>query len=843
MSERWKEAPLARKQNKPPANLEFMNRGIATTLGAPVDVINALLSRIGLGSERPIGGSRSLIDGMNAVGEAIDGTQISAEPEELADTYGERIMQGVGNAAGFLVPGGLVARELAKGAGTTAAVANSIIQPFARRPAGALTAEMLAGAAAGAGGLKGEQIAANNDVDPALGRALGEITGGLGGALTASAPRALIEASPVAGILRKGASAAAAPFTRRGGTERAQRRVRGLSADPAADAARIADDTLLDLTPAQRTGNTRLMALEKAARANDPSLDARIAARDPEGKAREMLTPDQQDISVMQAGMTARRDKIGAQLQRRVDDAQARAQERVAALAPAQRESQAAMILRQELDAAYQSARANERELWDAVPTDVRIPTSNVVAEFNSIRANLARAQQEDMPAAARLLDQDRNSAFGSDESAREMYGLYSKLREQGRQARANGDNNTARIAGRLADAVLKDIESVPEDGLGAAYAAARGFSRELNQKFTQGRVGAVLGSDRDGGLSVPPEETLARTVSGGGVRAAVGVDELRAALGDNATAEGAIADYLKGRFTAFTSPRGEFKPERATDFLRQNAELLAKYPELRAEIQAAADAGLGAQRTAATAASRQKMVDDTPGSKMAVAPQMREFEFVAKANYPTETARSLAREAKRDPSGKALDGLKASARNYIVQQTNGKVFSGDRLLATLDDARVGPALREIFDEAEIDLMRRIGTELRRANASSLRADPEGVMNDEVNSLVSMIGRTFGARMGAQAGQGTSGASLLTANFASRRMQKIMQGLTNNTAERVIRRALEDPDKMRDLLTDVTTPAGQEALNRLAPWIAGIVAQSAGDREDVPRWKLAPLAD
>lgn len=75
-------------------------------------------------------------------------------------------------------------------------------------------------------------------------------------------------------------------------------------------------------------------------------------------------------------------------------------------------------------------------------------------------------------------------------------------------------------------------------------------------------------------------------------------------------------------------------------------------------------------------------------------------------------------------------------------------------------------------------------------------------MNNTPLSVISFIARTFAARQGAKAGAGTSGASLLTANFASRRMQEFLNRLSNDRATQLVRDAIEDKDLFRALLAD-----------------------------------------
>ena len=90
-----------------------------------------------------------------------------------------------------------------------------------------------------------------------------------------------------------------------------------------------------------------------------------------------------------------------------------------------------------------------------------------------------------------------------------------------------------------------------------------------------------------------------------------------------------------------------------------------------------------------------------------------------------------------------------------------------------------------------------------------------------------------GVRQGARAGQGVSGASLLTANFASQRMKRILEGLTNDRAEALLRDAVTDPDLMQALLTRNTSLIRERRIeSRLTEWFLGYTAQQYPDQID-----------
>ena len=99
-----------------------------------------------------------------------------------------------------------------------------------------------------------------------------------------------------------------------------------------------------------------------------------------------------------------------------------------------------------------------------------------------------------------------------------------------------------------------------------------------------------------------------------------------------------------------------------------------------------------------------------------------------------------------------------------------------------------------------------------------------------MNAVISLLARTIAARQGARAGQGTSGASLLTANFASRRMQRILDSLTNDRAEALIRDAITDKDLFTALMTKSRSPSAQRMVEtRLTEWLVGAAGVQASE--------------
>ena len=1034
----WKRDPVVEPQQQAsgPGAMGFLNRGIASTVGGavdlmtgalntgPVDVIRGLTGYDPLGPEQRafyesnkregFGGSTSLSRGMEFIGADV------AQPSDVADTYPERIAEGVGLAAGTLLPGGAAVGGLRTAGGPVArGVAETVARPFLRQPMRATGVELTAGAGAGAGGLTAERNADSLGVSPAMARIAGELLGGLG---AATAPGAAVRAArnytPLGYVGSKAiqaGKAAVVPFTESGGRVRAARRLQELSGAPAEDAARVTGDTIGNLTPAQETGNPRLMALERAVRDADATLDRELAARSQEGNEalRQAIREPAGDATARDAAtfIEGRQGSTRALLQRRIEQAQERANAAIGKLTPALKETQASAIVRRELDSALSDARAQERELWAAVPKAVQVPTSAAREAYDTFRGQLGRAQMDDLPAeAVRFLDPDSsNTVFGKSESVREVHALYSRLRETARQARAAGKPNQARIADGIADGVLRDLESadagrvsladaedafqhqqdvdrffgeydrlsrevagfgkrpltraiigrggvdpngplaaelrhrgitsrtVPglyrrgglkdvdnipaselegleftigeggngyasRDGIIEALAgensrtptltpeqqvaasdlaamegrlpqyekwrsemgarvdqpfpgdfgpevsspldAARAYSRELNQTFRQGRIGKVLGYEREGGVSTPAETTLADTIGTGGARAAVTADELRRATRGTPEAEGAMRDYMRRRFSEYASPRGSLNVGRAQDFLRENDELLDRFPDLKAQVEGAARVVSSAHRQARTDQGRADRIGDPKrsiGAAYAQAPFEREFSAVLRAQNPRAAAAQLARQTAKDQSGQAARGLKAAALDHLTRD-----FDPAKMRQILGDKRSGPAMAEVLGADDMARVNRVVSELERASAGGRSVGR--VMDDLPNTLIQYAARVLAARVGAQAGQGTSGASLLTANLASQRMRDFLHGLTNDKAAHLLRDAMRDPELFRDLLTaDLRQPAAaKRAETRLTEWLAaetGVAAGGVGEEPERQWWMNDPVAD
>lgn len=824
-------------KNQPaPSLMSSFNRGIASVGDAASEIV---FNPIDATSEF-FGGPRISSTDTPFTDAFVDMGAIGGERDT---SFAGRVAEGAGAAAGSLLPVGATANALAKTSGLVGEGARMVMSPFLRNPATAVGTELLAGAGAGAGG----ELAARGAGEEW--RTTGEVLGGLGAGLAPSARPPLINQAG------RSAVKAFAPYTQAGGRIAAAERLQSMSPNPQAEADAIeAAADVGGLSPAQISGNERFMALENTVRQNVPEIGADMAARDAAAveklrmeatKPADGATPED-----AKAFYRERQERVAKALRRRAQEAQKRAQARLAEIEPKMRSTEASRILREELEAADATARQMVSELWDQVPMDVEIRTDNVFRTFDSILRDTPTAQTGDIPADARRVIEDAWNDMGIPfegetrpdvVTMREMSGLYQKMREISRNAKAGvaPRMNLARLADSIASAVLRDIgvnDDVPT-AAAEAFNIARNARKDYADTFGTGTVGRILNKTRAGGDAIDPRQSLDKTIGRGGSDALVAQEDIQSALRDNPTADGAISDYVNRRFNEYAVRDGVLDPVKADTFIRNNAELLDALLGVKKRIVSAVQS----QRSSIASGERMEGLAtgatdprQNPAAAFANAPVSREFDGVLSQDNPAQAAIALSRKAARDKTGAASRGLKASATDWLIRQARTvaggeETLSGNAYLKAFNDPRTKEALSAVFSSQEMQRLTVIGRELAAVEGASRAGNVGGeVLPSNVNSAMRFILGTMGARVGAQAGAGTAGASLRTAGMFSRRVQDIFDKLSVSQAERLLMDAVQEKDLFVSLLRDGTTPKGSQQLEtRLSEWLVSAGGQPA----------------
>ncbi|MES3016200.1 MAG: hypothetical protein V4721_00415 [Bacteroidota bacterium] len=828
-----KAAPAAGGNEQPasPA-MAFLNKGIANTLGAPVDIASAALGLVGLESDEPVGGSKNIASMMRTIG-------AGPREGEQASGLGARVAQGVGEAAGSLMPVGLAAKAASSLPGIAGAIGGALNSTIASKPVAATALDLASGAGSGVGGTVAELAAPGN----MAAQTAGEVAGGIAVPLSIAS---LV--NPVKMGVRA-AKSAIFPYTDTGAKIRAADRVKSLVPDPEAAAKSLDQETIVPLSPAQKTGDERMLALENAVRDADVNMDEKF--RNASKANIETLKGEvnkirgEGNVADAQDQFASRQEKLNTLLDTRLQQATDKADQALAKVAPGMRESQASVIARNELESALSDARTQEKVLWNEIPGNILVEKNNTTDAYKRLLKDTPRAQSDDIPKRlmgkffrqpaeklVRLYNARGEEMLGDKvpvtEKITELQGLRSKLLEESRKARADGNYNKARIHDDLAESVLEDIGAASgrvQGEIGQKIRDALDFSRTLNDKFTRGEVGKVLGTAKTGGDKVAAELTLNNLVGSGKVKGGVGLKQMLEAA-DTPELRGSVEDYVKEQLNKVAIKNGKVNPAAARKFAEENSDILEKFPELKKSIldtSSSADNLLA--KSARTTQAKKALSSENKNavSKFINAPIDKEFDVILASRDPAGFTKELVQRAAKDKTGAAAKGLKASAVDYLMRKSIKEgSLSGQDLLSNLNDnPRINKALQEVLNPQELQRLRRIGGELKAVQMKTGK-DIGGIINDTPATIIQTPIRVFAARMGAKFGRGTDGASLLTANLFSQRAKKFVGNLTNDKAREMLIMAVDDDKLMKALMTDMTTKPGQKmAAQRLEAWLLG----------------------
>lgn len=819
--------------------------GIAKTVGAPVDLVNAMLSAFGLGTEEPFGGSRHIQRMMSSARMTVP----PGEEESLgrAGRVGEVVGASAVGAAGVVGAGARSATAAATGARGAQSVAGRVAQDVAEtaisRPGTFVTGETAAAVGAGLAGFE----AARRFPDSPGAQAIAEIAGGLApaGALMATkgAVRTTVGAAsklPLLGpMVARHARNVISGLTLKGGRRRAEDRVRRATEDPESAAARLErKDVLPGLSPAQLTGEEGLLALERDVMEAVPELSMARQRQfaDVNRTIRSSLDTPAREVPAHQV-----REYFQGLLDTRLSIAAQRAEERIAELGTRATREDLNRIAREELLRARTAARGQESQLYQAIPPEASVPTLAVQNRFQELWLRLPRAQRGDMPPVAkRLLDvgseDSPNPGFLGDETTiEELRGLQSKLREEARIAGAAGKNNRARIAGDLADAINEDIANAiggPE--VRDAVDAAVSFSRDLNQRFTQGAVGRLLGTERVGGSSVPEGLTLEVTVGQRGPRAREATDALLEAVrrnGDEEAMRQHISEFLIDDFRRAAVSGGRVDVNAANRYLAENQDILARFPETRRLIERA--------RGSEEALAEVERLADPKVSRAAVfihAPPGQEIDRVIATSRPKDAMQELMEMAGQDPTGKAAEGVKAAFLERLLRRSelsnsldvNDTPFiSGQRMSRELEDPQVLSAMEGLFTKDELKRIERIRqTAILLDKARTVKSSAEGVIGDAPGVVTSMLGRILSAQMGRVIAGKTGGGTVQTPGIMSSQAQKLLRAGVQDPARRLLNDAIQDESLFRALLLPTNTIERERAVRaRLNSWVTDVLTE------------------
>lgn len=667
-----------------------------------------------------------------------------------------------------------------------------------------------------------------------------------------------------------------------------------------------AKSELSGLTAAQATGSPALAALQDhLGRINKQfGAEAETAAREGLDATRMLITELQKtgDPAALAAAGELRQDYYRTLLSQSVETAKAEAVKkagRVGRTLTTEDRERVSLAARDALDQSVASARAVENELWGKVNGTRPVTTTNLEQTYNQIVSDtLPELRGKKLPAVVRnfleRVSKPQEGKFDYDPAtmsvmpmdsqpagtnAAEMRKLRSELLTMARAAARDPDQaGMERVYSDLAAATMDDLDTAFKASGDRAYDEARAFSRELNDTFTRSFVGQATGTGKYGDR-VAPEVLLQKALASGRQAGAQRLRELEEAtrflpargFSDDTsyrTMMGAQDNILRIAAAESIDPNtGVANPDKVRTFIKNNAELMRRFPEVEADLRVAA----GSSERLRTLTNRAKNVQDLQDKQgtfglalggagrnaadRAEAAMLAARRVLVSPNQPAELDRLL-RIAEGGAAGRggridaalantpgariqsldtqrAKEGLATALVESALRQSSPDGQPLDiakfRDIMTRPTERGQPPLlqlmqeRGLVDKKTADNMQQL---FRTADNISEAQNPRTAVqvNESVSSrAMTMLARIAGSKAAgiAQAASGGGGgSSIIVHGAAARFADEFMNKLPIASANKVLTEAMFDPEKMALLLTRLDdTPEAARAARRVNAWL------------------------
>jgi hypothetical protein len=840
-----------------------------------------------------------LIEGLNSISRNFNrgvfrafglegvGRDVRAFPAGEAETPIERGIQTAGEAMGLVGAGVGAGRVLinnlrGKGwfAGTdiNASTFENILSSFyknaARNPGLVTGGEASAAFSAGAVG----EYVADRSENSVVGRAIGEVAGGLAPAGAAGAAGAFAKVSPVIRMLQNlatGSGGAGRPEGRVGFEEAAQRLSQ---AEPRGVLAlrRTVED---ELSPEARA------LLPAALQANSPGildLNAYLLQKGAPADSRDLLRAQQSDLldglnsltlessrRMAPEGMAPAQERFDPDvavdymrytLDAAVEAAQLEALNSINILPKIDR-TEVNKAARAAIDEAYDAASRTENSLWSAVPTDIRTTANNSYEVVKDIlmRESLTEVKGKRLPTDVyNLLARSTGSGKGvtvtagkfvmDGTSVGDLQRLRSKLLGIARKERGKpggGDKEYLKNLGEIQEALLTDMSAV--EGASDALKVARGFSKSKNEKFNQGIVGKIRGYDTTGTKQVSPGLTLEKTIiSPRDMSAKDNFDNILLAL-RSAGDEGGVntqefvkmaGDLVLNDFKHTAISGGDFSLAKAQGFVNRNRNLLDT-PEM-APVKARIQEAINKQDAYLATAEVLDPAKSAVGvwlkkeTSMQGSPETG-LRRIRNSPNPGRATRQIVEEIQKipDPAARTMvmGGFRQSLVDSVINEATSSrgIVGGSALKTVLDNPRTKAQLMEGLTADQRRRLNQFRNDaLQRERIEEARPSAAGLIRANDPLWAQIASRVGFAELGRRVSRGMGGGTIQTPGiFVSLGNTLRDRGL--DPARGIVRDAiLGDEELLKALLSKEVIKVDSPQYNKIYAWFLNTGTQAMG---------------
>lgn len=749
-------------------------------------------------------------------------------PEDQPDEMSDRIVQNLGAALVFA--------------------------PYLPLTPAALAVE---GGAAFTGAVTGKLLQDNTEFgrdNPDLARALGEITGGIGGGVSTASMLGSLRAirmfmkngGTYAWYMKKGKNVLKKIIPTK--EERVGGRIKGTNPEIEASIQNIDEANQIDefknLSPAEKAGTIGTARLQATIESTSPDIELQLRTQ------RNKNIEDLERKTTIEGDVDDTRRMLELKQAKLIDEAG----DALRLIKDTDDPAAISTIVQGKLKTMYDDFRNAEARLWNKQPKSLIVEAdgSEINKFFIEVQKKLKTdtgSFKQDVDAALFqklgtrqpvmtgkqgrpelklqggelfVLKKNADGKLVDSATVQSMHSFYSKLGERIQKlSTIRGQAAKIRLLTQARNAIFKDLDRA---GAGEQYRKLIDFSRVGNKKFTQGAVGKVLGFERG---DIPFETQSLDIILGSGGE--IGLQNAKQALNASPQAKIDMGNFLKSKFALYAKNElnDKVNVDRGRQFMRKHRETLDElFPEVKAELdnaittQASVDeiSGVG-QISKATPLQKERyaaafFLNQNPNEEM---DKLLRLGNIQRTEFLTD----IVAEVGKDKSGRALAGLKNAFGQELVKFSRKAaadgtdVISGTRMMTRLNQLEKTILSSKLLTPEEFGRMKRIAEAFRKIQFVQA-AEPlsGGVIDDLTGKLLSIPLRGFAATAGGRLGGnlGGMGGGLRTANIFSKEMDAFLQGFTNDGAKALLIRSVVDEPLMKDLLTNASKLKPKERI-------------------------------
>lgn len=545
-------------------------------------------------------------------------------------------------------------------------------------------------------------------------------------------------------------------------------------------------------------------------------------------------------------------------------------------------------IAQEQLEFIRKAARAQEAQLYEAIPDSVKF---NMAAPVEVLIKELSRRSRSSDPAdipsyvtqligkvvklsAKEAKKTGKTHAFKSGTykktaTAKELRHLRGRLIQDARQAAADNNGEKATFLNKLAEGIRLSLSEISDDASEEAVHAIKSanmFSTKFNDVFTRGHIAPLMKSVPEGGTKLQKDDFLDMGVKGAGrkkaktIRAIIEqpkklIEDEGVPLGKDADPNkliGAVEDWIKGDFVKRFIEDNNFKHltsqgsdtlEAAKRYLKANEDTFDMFPSVREDLQRMIDTGDASSvltRRVEDLGSRLGNVNISKATMFIKQRTSDAFDSIKNLDGVNvdKQIQMLVNTVNKDSSGEALEGLQAALFNWVIERGKGTAVTinkkdlfldGTLLTRAINDPATKVMLHRVLSKKQLDHLELIRDATERLSISrNAVPSKEGVTGDKLGSTLSTLVSVAGAQLGRKIAGVTGGGTVQTPGIMARRLRQLTENGVINPVMHILHATFmsKDSSHLIDLLKEIKSPEEfkRTALS-LGIWLGHSVAE------------------